>query len=339
MRPVETVSRATILAVDGGNSKADLALIADDGTLIAAVHGETISHQAIGLDAGMAQLVRLAADAAGAARTRDGLIAELGVYAVAGADYPEDVRLLTRAIVARELTRSTMVLNDTFGALRAGTHRPWGVVLICGQGINAAAVAPDGRTAKFDGVGTFSGDWGGGGGIARAGIAAAVRARDGRGPKTALERTVPAHFKVANPPALTKALYLERIPGSAVPSLSPVIFETAAAGDPVARAIIDQLADELVSMAGALVRRLKLGHLDPEIVLAGGVFKTDDRPFFERLEAGILAAAPRATIRKLTAPPVLGAALIGLDRRSPGGATPAATEARLRAALEAWPAR
>jgi hypothetical protein len=104
-------------------------------------------------------------------------------------------------------------------------------------------------------------------------------------------------------------------------------------------AIISRLVDELVEMARALVRRLRLSRLDPEVVLAGGVFQTDDQSFFDRLEAGILAAAPRASIRRLTAPPVLGAALVGLDRLAPGGATPPAVEARLRAALEAWAAR
>jgi N-acetylglucosamine kinase-like BadF-type ATPase len=345
--------RAAVLAVDGGNSKAELALVAADGTLLTAVHGSSISHQAVGLEPGMANLVRLAREAAaataagpdggpggGLAHVRDdGLLADLGVYGLAGADFPEDVRLLVRAIEGQELTRSTVVLNDTFAALRAGTHRPWGVVLICGQGINAAAVAPDGRSARFDGVGEYSGDWGGGGGIARAGLAAAVRGRDGRGPHTALERTVPEHFGIASPPALTKALYLERIPEADLPSLAPVIFRTAHEGDAVARSIIDRLADELVGMAAALIRRLRLGRLDPEVVLAGGVFKTDDQPFFDRLEAGIRAAAPAASIRRLTAPPVLGAALVGLDRLAHDGATPPQVEARLRAALEAWAAR
>ena len=87
----------------------------------------------------------------------------------------------------------------------------------------------------------------------------------------------PDHFGVQSAPALTKAVYFERIPGSAVSSLSQVIFEKASAGDCVARAIIDRLA--------ALVRRLKLGHLDPEIVLGGGFFKAEDAPFFSGLEA------------------------------------------------------
>ena len=333
---------AAVLAVDGGNSKADLVLVAGDGTVLAAVHGPSISHQAVGIERGMAMLDHLANEAAGAAGlTRAASpepLARLGVYGVAGADYPEDVRLLTRAIGARGLTDSVVILNDTFAALRAGAQRPWGVVLICGQGINAAAVAPDGRTSRFDGVGSASGDWGGGGELGREAVAASVRGRDGRGPRTALERAVPAHFGLASPAALTKALYLARIPETALPGLSPVVFRVAGAGDPVARAIIDRLADELAGMARVLMRRLRMTRLDPEVVLAGGVFKTDDRAFFDRLEAGILEIAPRATIRRLSAPPVLGAALIGLDRLAPSGATPAPAASRLRAALEAWPA-
>jgi N-acetylglucosamine kinase-like BadF-type ATPase len=346
---------AAVLAVDGGNSKADVALVARDGTLLAAVHGPTISHQQVGLQAGMANLLALVTralaglaggpgggtgggtDAGDAApHAGGGRAAGLGVYCLAGADYPSDVRLLRRGIEDLGLTPETIVLNDTFAALRAGTHRPWGVALICGRGINGCAVAPDGRRARFDAIGTYSGDWGGGHGIGQAGLAAAVRARDGRGRRTTLERLVPAHFGLPTPAALTRALYDRRIAEDRLVELSPIVFEAATDNDPVARSIIDRLADELVAMAGALLRRLRLTRLDPEIVLAGGVFRATDARFYERLEAGIRAVAPRARIVRLTAPPVLGAALIGLDRLSTSGAAERSAESRLRAALERW---
>ncbi len=343
------MTNAAVLAVDGGNSKADLALVSADGELLAAVRGSTISHQAVGLDAGLANLAHLAHDAAAQAsagqysgsRRDDGLIADHGVYGLAGADYPEDVRLLTRAIEARELTRSTAVLNDTFVALRAGTHRPWGIALICGQGINAAAVAPDGRTARFDGVGTYSGDWGGGGGVGEAGSAAAVRGSDGRGPRTALEKAIPRHFGLASPAALTKALYFERIDGTpALPAMAPVVFQAAGEGDAVARAIIDRLADELVGLARALVRRLQ-ARAPRSGGRAGRGRVQDGRPAVLR-PTGSRASWPLRRARRSidsTAPPVLGAALIGLDRHSHGGATPPEIEARLRSAFEAWVAQ
>lgn len=266
-------------------------------------------------------------------------LADLGVYCLAGADYPSDVRQLTGAIATLGLTRETIVLNDTFAALRAGTHRPWGVVLICGQGINGAAIAPDGRTSRFDALGMISGDWGGAGDVGDAGLAAAVRAWDGRGPATTLEKLVPAHFEVRSPGALTRALYLERIPARRISELCPVVFRAAADGDVVARGILIRLADELVAMAGALIRRLKMTALDPEVVLGGGVFQADDPAFYARIEAGVKAVAPAAAVVRLTAPPVLGAALLGLDRLAADGVTDPAQAARLRKSIEEWARR
>ena len=134
---------AAVLAVDGGNSKADLALVARDGTLLSAVRGPTISHQQVGVEEGIVRLRRLAAAAArrAACRTRSDRaeLAEIGLYSVAGADFAGETRMLTHAFAETGLTRRTEVLNDTRAALRAGTDHPWGVVLICGAGVNAAA--------------------------------------------------------------------------------------------------------------------------------------------------------------------------------------------------------
>jgi N-acetylglucosamine kinase-like BadF-type ATPase len=361
-----TKGPAAVLAVDGGNSKAELALVDANGRLLSAVRGPTISHQAVGLESGMANLAALASKAAegagrhwpaadraagvsgrmprggkppGPARRATEPLAELGIFCLAGADHPSDVRLLTKALEGLGLTERTIVLNDTFAALRAGTHRPWGVVLICGQGINGAAVAPDGRSARFDALGMISGDWGGARSVGEAGLAAAVRARDGRGPATTLEQLVPAHFKVRSTSALTRALYVGRIDEDRLTEVCPVVFRAAREGDVVARGILIRLADELVAMAGALIRRLRMTELDPEVVLGGGVFAADDPAFYAWIEAGIQAVAPRATIVRLTAPPVLGAALLGLDRQSPAGSTDPAAVARLRKSIEDWARR
>ena len=53
----------TVLAVDGGNSKTDVALVAQDGRLLSAVRGPTSSHQAVGLGPGMETLARMVAEA------------------------------------------------------------------------------------------------------------------------------------------------------------------------------------------------------------------------------------------------------------------------------------
>jgi N-acetylglucosamine kinase-like BadF-type ATPase len=325
----------SVLAVDGGNSKTDVALVSDDGRLLAAVRGPSSSHQAVGLEAGMERLAAMVAEVVAGAGLDER--AAVGVYTLAGADTRRDVRALQAALDGRGFAADNVIRNDAFGALRAGTDRGWGVVVICGAGVNAAGAAPDGRSVRLDALGEYSGDWGGGNDVGWAGLAAAVRARDGRGPRTVLERDVPARFGLRSPAAVTAAMYEGRIPSTRIGELSPVVFAAAAAGDRAARAIIDRLADEIVSMAGAMIRRLRLARRDPDVVLGGGVFRTREPGFYARIESGIAAIAPAATLVRLEAPPVAGAALLALDRLR-GTTVPAATGAAVREAVAAWDA-
>jgi N-acetylglucosamine kinase-like BadF-type ATPase len=324
----------SILAVDGGNSKTDIALVGEDGTLLAAVRGPTTSHQAVGIEAGMARLVGLVEGAVRLAGLDPAArpVSAVGVHAIAGADYAPDIRMLERALGRAGLSETNVVVNDCIGALWAGASEGWGIALICGQGINAAAVAPDGRTARFDAVGEISGDWGGGTSVGMEGLAAAVRARDGRGPRTLLERLVPAHFGLGRPSAVTRAIYDGRIPQLRAGELSPVVFRAAGEDDAVARSIVNRLADELSVMAVALARRTAMTRRPVEVVLAGGVFSTTDEPFFARIDTGIRAVVHDARLVRLDAPPVAGAALHGLTRV---GTSDGARE-RLRAAMKLW---
>jgi hypothetical protein len=84
-----------------------------------------------------------------------------------------------------------------------------------------------------------------------------------------------------------------------------------------------------VAMAGAAIGRLGLAGLDVDVVCGGGLFRGDAPAFLERIRSRLATLAPAARLTRLTAPPVVGAALLGLDRL---GAPPGATE-RLRATL------
>jgi N-acetylglucosamine kinase-like BadF-type ATPase len=333
---------AAILAVDGGNSKTDVALLAADGSLLAAVRGPTSSHQQVGLIPGAHRIAALVDEARRHADLPPGApIPAVGVFALAGADTPADTRRLTAALLERNLARRVEVVNDAFAPIRSGAERGWGVVVICGSGVNAAGIGPTGRRARLAALGPISGDWGGGSGVGEAGLGAAVRARDGRGPRTSLEQLVPAAFGLARPIDVTRAIEAGRIGHPRIRELSPVVFRAAGAGDPVARAIVDRLADEVAVMAIAIIRRLSLARKNPEVILAGGVFAADDRAFEARIAEGIQSVAPRATIKRSDSLPVLGAALVALDRLA--GLSPVErrdAEARLRSSLGAWrPAR
>ena len=340
----QTSPDVAILAVDGGNSKTDVALFAADGRMLAALRGPTTSHQQVGLDVGIDRLAGLVVKARARARLVDGAEAPLvAVYALAGADTPADDRRLLRAIEAQRLARTNLIVNDAFAPIRAGSEQGWGVALICGSGVNAAGIAPDGRRARLAALGPISGDWGGGGDIGTTALGAAVRARDGRGSHTSLETLVPAQFGYRRPIDVTRAIEAGTIPQGRLRELSPVVFRAAAEGDGVARSILDRQADELVLMATAIIRQLSLARRRPDVVLAGGVFQAHDTVFEARIREGIVAAAPGATVHRSTAVPVLGAALLALDvlaHDAPsGGMSPEAlraAEARIRASLGAW---
>ena len=319
----------SVLAVDGGNSKTDLALVAHDGRLLALVRGPTVSHQQVEMETAMTRLAALAAEAHRQAGTKG--VVKLGSYCLAGADFPSDIRALERAIRDQRLATGSIVRNDAHAALRAGAEHGWGIVVVCGAGVNALGVAPDGRSARLAGVGDISGDWGGGHAIGMAALGAAVRARDGRGAATRLSRMVPDHFGLGRPVDVTRGLYDGRIAHRRLEELAPLVME-AAADDHVARSIVDRLADELAVMAVAIARRLRISRRDVDVVLTGGIFRSTDRGFAERLEDRVRSALPHARLVRLRARPVLGAALIGLDAL---GATPEGPEQRrLRSAFD-----
>jgi N-acetylglucosamine kinase-like BadF-type ATPase len=111
------------------------------------------------------------------------------------------------------------------------------------------------------------------------------------------------------------------------------VFEAAAGGDAVARAIVDRQADEIVAMAGSIVRRLGMRRAAVPVVLGGGVTRTNEPGFWNRIRAGIATVAPNATVARLEAPPVLGAALLGLDAIDLAPAERRRADARVRAEL------
>jgi N-acetylglucosamine kinase-like BadF-type ATPase len=126
-----------------------------------------------------------------------------------------------------------------------------------------------------------------------------------------------------------EAIHLGKMKENRLVELPPVVFRAAAEGDAVARTIVDRQADEVVTMAGTAIRKLRMTRDDVHVVLGGGIFHNRFSPFFERIEEGLQGIAPGVRVTVLTAPPVVGAALIGLDRL---GASSAAKTC-LRAAL------
>ena len=214
----------------------------------------------------------------------------------------------------RGVTADNLVRNDTFAVLRAGTPETWGVAVVCGFGTNCSGSGAQRQDVPVPALGQISGDWGGASELGMAALWHALRASDGRGRRTAFVGRVPGHFGLRRPREVMEALYFDRLDPDRLAELAPIVFQAARDGDAVARSLVDRQADEIAIMAVAAIRRLGLSALPVPVVLGGGIFRTDDRAFFERIHSGIHAVAPHAVITLLIDPPVIGAAHLGLDR-------------------------
>jgi len=340
---IQSVSELpAVLAIDGGNSKTDVALVADDGTMLSSVRGPGASHEEHGVAGAMRILGGIVADGAQKAGiAHDGAVARHTSACLAGADLPSEEVELTAALRGQGWSATAVVVNDTFAVLRAGladdsSSGAGGVAVTCGAGINCVAVAPDGRTARYLALQSLTGDWGGGRQLAPAMLWHAMRGEDGRGPATGLGPAIAAHFGLASVSDVAIAVYQGRLGENDLITTVPALFRVAAGGDEVARRLVIRQAEEVCLMAVAAMRRLGIPPSGTVIVLGGGLLQAGDPLLASALDAEFAAHAPGATLRVADVPPVVGAALLGLDHLGLG---PAACE-RLRQGFgkpASWP--
>lgn len=156
----------SVIAVDAGNSKTDVALIGADGTVLAKARGAGFQPPLVGVEAALDVLGSVLDRAVAELPSATGSSGHLSAC-LANADLPVEEAELAEALEARGWAASVEVRNDTFAILRAGVDEPRGVAVVCGAGINCVGMVPDGRTARFPAIGRISGDWGGGGGSRR----------------------------------------------------------------------------------------------------------------------------------------------------------------------------
>ena len=135
---------STVIAVDGGNSKTDLAIVDIDGTVLAAVRGPGSSPHHLGIAGAVERIGALYDQALAAARRRERC--EVGVFMLAGVDLNGEEEELHIALSKQPWVDRALVRNDTFAVLRSGTDASAGVAVVCGAGINCVGVATDGRT-------------------------------------------------------------------------------------------------------------------------------------------------------------------------------------------------
>jgi N-acetylglucosamine kinase-like BadF-type ATPase len=223
-------------------------------------------------------------------------------------DRPDaELARVARCAAAAGLAAELVVSNDLLPLLWGSPGLDGsGVVLVAGTGSGFLGADRSGRVARAGGCEWLGSDEGGGSDIGQAGLRAAVRAADGRGPATGLVTALTAAAGVP-PPELARRLAAEPFPKRGLADLAPPVCAGWLAGDEVAAGIVRAAVAELVRGVRAVRDRLALPAGFP-VAAAGGVV-AGCPPLYAQLADRLRAelGAGRVELVVDTAPAVLAA--------------------------------
>jgi len=286
---------ALFLGVDGGQSSTKTLIGDETGRVLGMGAGGPCNH--VQAAEGREKLVRAVSESVARACEQAGLDSrvihfEAACFGLSGG--PADKQAILAEIVP---ARKLVISHDALVALAGATGGEPGVVTIAGTGSMAFGRNAAGKTARAGGWGFLFGDEGSGFDIARQALRAALRHEEGWGPATALSRVLPDAAGAADANDLMHRLYTSEWPRQRVASLAKLVDAAAIEGDPVARDILSNAAQQLALLALSVRGRLFAPGETALVCFAGGVFRSGFlleryRQLVE-LEEGSLCRPPR----------------------------------------------
>lgn len=297
-------TRCFLVGVDGGATKTIALVATPDGTIVGAARGGSSDIHTGSTQRAVENVEQAVRDALHQAGAAPGEVVA-SVLSLCGADWPEDFERYRDGLVGSGVLNAPVVLNDGFGALRAGTPDGIGVAITIGTGLAIGARGPDLRR-------WHSGYWpepAGAHELGRRAMVAITRAELGIDPPTAMREPALAALGATSAEALLHTL--TRLAPDPVPAdrLVPFLLDAAAAGDPAAAGIIAEDAARIADYGRAAARAVGLGDGYP-LVLAGGVLRHPSAV----LATAIAAAMPEAgRVVRPDLEPAAGVLLLAFD--------------------------
>ncbi|GHJ58284.1 hypothetical protein NOK12_08030 [Nocardioides sp. OK12] len=254
---------STVLVFDAGKTGCRVGLWVD-GSCVA--RGEGPGPSGLADPAGVEQALARMAEAEatletppGATRPVETIVAGLAGMLSAVEHAPRLRTSLAQRYPGARVVLTSDAITSHAGAL-AGRA---GVVLAAGTGVSVLALSAEGRFHLVDGWGYLLGDAGSGYAIGRAGLDQALRRHDGRGGSEALLARAEARWGQARRiPGLVQG---SANPARLVASFARDVFDAAREGDPAARDICEEAAEQLAGSVAAAALGARLG---PPVVLA-----------------------------------------------------------------------
>ncbi len=298
------------LGIDIGATKSHALIADEDGRVLGFGEGGPGNHEMIGYD-GFGRVLRgIVSQALATAELHAGQISGAGM-GIAGCDWPCDHPPMDDIIRSLGLGGPYEFSNDATVGLLAGADAGWGVGVVAGTGCNCRGRDRQGREGRVTGEGYGMSEAGGSGDLARDAIRAIARAWTRRGPETRLAQVFIDLFGAADVENLLEGITRGRYQVSA--AHSPLVFQAAGEGDLVAQQLIRDAGRELASLAIGVIRQLHFEPLEFEVVMAGSFFK--GHPIVgDLLAQTVRVVAPGASFVRLTAPPVVGGVVMGMQQ-------------------------
>ena len=260
------------LGVDGGQSST-LAFIADEtGTYLGGGSAGPCNH--VGAEGGREKFVSaiegcLKAACEVAALDPKTIRFEAACLGFSGG--PEDKREILEEMLRVD---KLIVTNDALIALAGATGGEPGIMTIAGTGSISFGRANEGKTVRAGGWGYVYGDEGGAFDITRQALRAMLRYEEGWGPPTRLHEAFLTVTTSRTANDLLHRFYTRGYPRKRVAEYAILVDQIAMEGDAVAREILNNAAQHLATLAGAVRGQLFKPGEPAMVSYVGGVFES-----------------------------------------------------------------
>lgn len=312
-----------VIGIDAGGTATRAVLVDETGRCVGYGRAGAGNPTSAGLDVAIQNHVAATLKAIGSTGTSPDLV----MLTLAGGLGRDTGPLMEAALADAGISTHVRVAGDVMSAYFSATANPTGYLVLSGTGAISAHIVDGELAGLADGIGWLLGDEGSGFMIGHRVVRAAAAEIEGRGPSTALTALVLAQVDDEGTPdedvrrpemwRLMRRVYGRRPVECA--DFAPLALRAAAEGDAIARKILDDAVEGLLTSCGSLVS--DDGH---PVVLAGGLLH-DGSPLSEALKARYPGRCLRA--HEGTA----GAALLAL--RALGVTADARTLARIHGTL------
>jgi len=232
---------AYYLGVDGGASKTAALVTDDNGRALGDGLAGPSNHLRVGIETAARNIERAVNRALVAADVASREIAWT-YCGIAGADHPAHRQEVVDSLSVFFPRGNFTVDNDARIALSGAVGFGAGIVVIAGTGSVCVGRNDAGDEARAGGWGPLVGDEGSGFAIARAGLAAILRAFDGRGPATLMTEFLKRDYDMM-PPDLPRFVYATTTHADDIARVGKLVIDAAENGDAPAHEIVQRAGD------------------------------------------------------------------------------------------------